>query len=69
MFVPVQHHLTGRRPLIAAPFQFDGVRPPVRRPAPDFGADTDAVLAALPGFDAARRAAMRQTGVTGTEPL
>ena len=68
-FMEVEHPEAGRRTLLAAPFLLDGERPPVRYPAPNLGQHNEAVLGALPGFDAERLRAMAQAGIIGTEPV
>lgn len=55
-------HGGASHPALRVPFNFDGFEDPRPLPAPALGADTDAVLAELLGYDAARRAALRQEG-------
>ena len=50
--------------ILAPAYTLDGVRPPVTRPPPRLGADTDAVLAEL-GLSAERIAALRSDGTVG----
>jgi len=47
MAVPVDHPKLGRMELLASPLNFDGVPRRIRRPTPDSGADTDAILREL----------------------
>ena len=49
---------------LAPAYTLDGVRPPVTRPPPRLGADTDAILAEL-GLPAARIATLRADGIIG----
>jgi crotonobetainyl-CoA:carnitine CoA-transferase CaiB-like acyl-CoA transferase len=53
----------GARPHAGIPWRFSARANGVRSPAPCIGADTDTVLAELPGFDPARIAALRAAGV------
>ena len=46
-WVELERAVIGRHLVPAAPFSFDGVRPPLRRPAPTLGQHTDEVLAEL----------------------
>ncbi|HLZ83569.1 MAG TPA: CoA transferase [Caulobacteraceae bacterium] len=46
-WVELDRAVIGRHLVPAAPFCFDGVRPPLRRPAPTLGQHTDEVLAEL----------------------
>lgn len=46
-WVALERAMIGRHLVPATPFRFDGVRPPVRRPAPTLGQHTDEVLAEL----------------------
>ncbi|MGA1372311.1 MAG: CaiB/BaiF CoA transferase family protein [Pseudomonadales bacterium] len=57
------HPEVGARPHAGIPWRFSARANGVRSPAPCIGADTETVLAELPGFDAARIAALRATGV------
>ncbi|MSO75387.1 MAG: CoA transferase [Alphaproteobacteria bacterium] len=54
-------HPAGRLRMVAPAIRSAGEAPP-RRPAPELGGDTDAVLQAL-GYDASRIARLRQAGV------
>ncbi len=47
-WVELERAVIGRHLVPATPFSFDGVRPPLRRPAPTLGQHTDEVLAELP---------------------
>jgi crotonobetainyl-CoA:carnitine CoA-transferase CaiB-like acyl-CoA transferase len=46
-WVELERDVIGRHLVPAAPFSFDGARPPLRRPAPTLGQHTDEVLAEL----------------------
>ena len=46
-WVELERAVIGRHLVPATPFRFDGVRPPLRRPAPTLGQHTDEVLAEL----------------------
>jgi crotonobetainyl-CoA:carnitine CoA-transferase CaiB-like acyl-CoA transferase len=46
-WVELDRAIVGRHVVPASPFAYDGVRPPVRRPAPTLGQHTDEVLAEL----------------------
>jgi crotonobetainyl-CoA:carnitine CoA-transferase CaiB-like acyl-CoA transferase len=46
-WVELERAIIGRHLVPATPFRFDGVRPPLRRPAPTLGQHTDEVLAEL----------------------
>ncbi len=59
--VEVVESPAGPIPLVRSPLRVDGVRPSARRPPPQLGADTDAVLAGL-GLDAATVAQLRASG-------
>jgi formyl-CoA transferase len=58
----VAHPRLGRVGLVGQPIEVQGVDATLRAPAPEPGADTDAVLAEL-GFDAAQVAELRARGV------
>ena len=58
-------HPDGATTRVLAPaYVLDGARPPVTRPPPRLGADTDAILAEL-GVSEARIAALRADGIVG----
>jgi len=61
---PVSHPRLGAQLLVASPLTLAGAPKDVRAPAPDGGADTDAVLRAV-GYDDAALAAMRAKGTIG----
>ncbi len=59
----VVHPVSGPRDLVATPWRFDGRRPPIRKPAPMLGEDTDDVLARVLGYDETQIAALHEAGV------
>lgn len=59
----VEHPVSGPRDLVATPWLFDGRRPPIRKPAPLLGEDTDDVLRRVLGYDEAKVAAAHDAGV------
>lgn len=65
MVQDVPHPLYGSVQLLRSPLSFDGQALPVRRPPPQLGEHTDAVLAELLGLDASELAALRAQGVLG----
>lgn len=54
---------------MTAPYLLDGVRPPVRLPAPNLGQHNDQVIGALRGFDGERLASMARRGIIGNTPM
>jgi crotonobetainyl-CoA:carnitine CoA-transferase CaiB-like acyl-CoA transferase len=61
MVIEVEHPTMGPLRQAGAPIKFGGVREP-RRPAPQLGADTDAILTEVLGYDRDRIAALRAEG-------
>lgn len=59
----VVHSVSGARDLVATPWRFDGRRPPIRKPAPLLGEDTDEILRRVLGYDDAKIAAVHDAGV------
>ena len=57
------HPEVGARPHTGIPWRFTTRRNGLRAPAPCIGADTDAVLAEVLGYDAERLAALRAAGI------
>ena len=64
MAAPVEHPRLGHMNLVAQAISLSGIggRPTIRRHAPDYSQDTDAVLATL-GYDDAAIAGLRERGV------
>lgn len=60
---PVDHPVSGPRDLVATPWLIDGKRPPIRKPAPLLGEDTDDVLRRVLGYSEAQVAAAHEAGV------
>lgn len=60
---PVDHPISGPRDLVATPWLFDGKRPPIRRPAPLLGGDTDDVLRRVLGYSEEQVTAVHDAGV------
>lgn len=60
---PVDHPISGTRDLVATPWRIDGQRPPIRKPAPLLGEDTEDVLRRVLGYDEAKVAAAHAAGV------
>ena len=59
----IEHPISGPRDLVATPWIIDGCRPPLRKPAPLLGGDTDDVLRRILGYDEAKVAAAHAAGV------
>ena len=57
------HAEIGTAPVLAPPYRLDGARPPVRRPPPRLGQDTDAVLGDVLGLSPERIEALRAAAV------
>lgn len=55
-------HGAHTHPALRLPFRFDGLTDPTPQPAPALGADTDAVLRDLLGYDPARIKSLRDEG-------
>ena len=62
MVLEVEHPGHGPVRMTGFPIKLDGTPARVRRPAPELGEHTDAILAEL-GYDAARLAALRERGI------
>jgi len=58
----------GTRPVVRAPFYFDGETCPIRRPAPQRGQHNAEVLRELPGFDDARIRALGRSAALVAPP-
>ena len=62
MALPVEHPKLGPLHVLASPMNFDGTQRRVRRPTPDGGADSEAILGEL-GYSAQRIGELRTAGV------
>jgi crotonobetainyl-CoA:carnitine CoA-transferase CaiB-like acyl-CoA transferase len=62
MALPVEHPHLGPLKLLASPMNFEGVTRSIRRPTPDGGADSGAILRGL-GYSASRIDELRAAGV------
>ena len=67
MFEVEHHPVTGDHAVPLLPFRLSGVDHWLRLPAPTLGQHNDEVLGSV-GVDAARLAALRETGVIGDRP-
>jgi crotonobetainyl-CoA:carnitine CoA-transferase CaiB-like acyl-CoA transferase len=63
MVVHVSHPKRVAMPMLANPIRLSGTPVQYRMPPPSLGEHTDEVLAGLPGYDEARRRALREQGV------
>jgi crotonobetainyl-CoA:carnitine CoA-transferase CaiB-like acyl-CoA transferase len=63
MVVHVPHPKRAAMPMLANPIRLSGTPVQYRMPPPGLGEHTDEVLAGLPGYDEARRRALREQGV------
>jgi benzylsuccinate CoA-transferase BbsF subunit len=63
LFVQLEHPEVGARQHVGMPWRMSGTPCAVRRPAPCLGEATDYVLADLLGYDVARIAELRRSGV------
>jgi crotonobetainyl-CoA:carnitine CoA-transferase CaiB-like acyl-CoA transferase len=68
-FPRVEHAVTGPQPYLRSPFQVDGGRQPIRRPAPLLGEDNDYVLRDLLGLPDGAVRALAEAQVIGRAPL
>jgi crotonobetainyl-CoA:carnitine CoA-transferase CaiB-like acyl-CoA transferase len=68
LLVEVDDGRGGTRPVVRAPYWFDGQTCPVRRPAPQRGQHNAEVLTELLGYDAARVRALVDAGVLVAAP-
>lgn len=59
----VDHPISGPRDIVATPWIVDGRRPPIRKPAPLLGQDTEDVLRRVLGYSEAQVAAAHDAGV------
>ena len=63
LLVHLPHPARAAMPMLANPIRLSGTPVQYRLRPPDLGQHTDEVLAELPGYDAARRRALREAGV------
>jgi crotonobetainyl-CoA:carnitine CoA-transferase CaiB-like acyl-CoA transferase len=63
MLVHLPHPARAAMPMLANPIRLSDTPVQYRLRPPDLGQHTDEVLAELPGYDAARRRALREAGV------
>ena len=58
----VDHPVSGSRDIVATPWLIDGQRPPIRKPAPLLGADTEDVMKRVLKYDDTRLQAINESG-------
>ena len=58
----VEHPVSGTRDIVATPWLINGTWPPIQRPAPLLGADTDDVMQRVLGYDDEKLEQIRITG-------